>query len=74
MRWWLNKDGENTGINFDDGTVTPETDGHGPGPGEEGFTRELVEAECARRRASEGGIWTADYCDVTWIPVAAPEG
>ncbi|WP_026793138.1 hypothetical protein [Pleomorphomonas oryzae] len=69
MRWLINKDGVNTGESYDDGIIEPMVDGHGPGPGDDGFTRDGIDAELKRRNdANDGHTYTADYQDVTWPP------
>lgn len=67
MRWWIICDDINTGETFDDGIIEPCVDGHGPGPGDLGFTREAVDLELSRLRAkSNGETLTADYQGMSW--------
>lgn len=76
MRWLMNKDGEYTGEVWDDGVCTPCPEGtdHGPGPGDEWFTCDLVDAELARRNAEDPEhVYTADWMGFSWPP-APPEG
>lgn len=56
-RWWINKDGLNTGEIFDDGILYVN-------PGDEGFTRDLIDAEVASR----GEGYSADYMGVSYPP------
>lgn len=72
MRWWINKDGGNTGEIFDDRITEPPIyeNGPGPGPGDEGFRRDGIDAELARLRKKEPVItWSADYMDRSWPEV-----
>lgn len=75
MRWLVNKNGEFTGETRDDEICYPATeDGRGLGPGEEGFTTDLIGAELARRATEESGInYTADFAGVSWVPATSAE-
>jgi hypothetical protein len=61
MRWWLNMYGVNTGATFDDGIPYAT-------PGDEGFTRDHVNAELTRR----GDGWSADFMDASAPALDAP--
>ena len=61
MRWQLNKDGVNTGETFDDGILDT-------APGDDGFTRDHVNAELTRR----GEGWSADYMGASTPAPDAP--
>lgn len=54
MRWWIIKNGQNTGEIFDDGIAEAT-------PGRVGFDRDVVDAEVTRR----GSEWSADYMGPT---------
>lgn len=72
MRWFINKNGVNTGEVFDDRVIEPPIfeNGPGPGPGEEGFTREHIDAELQRRSDDdEDADFTADYFGRSWPEV-----
>lgn len=81
MRWLINKDGKFTGETWDDGVYEPVVypsrnglpSGPGPGPGDEGFTVALINAELAKR-STDGGVYTADFAGVSGPPNTATEG
>lgn len=75
MRWLVNKNGEFTGETWDDEMCYPATeDGRGVGPGEEGFTIDLIGAELARRAAEKPDVnYTADFAGVSWAPATSAE-
>lgn len=59
MRWWINKDGDNTGVVFDDGVVEA-------APGDEAFTRDGINAELRRLNGNKDvGPHTADFLGIT---------
>lgn len=57
MRWWIIKNGVNTGEIFDDGIPNIM-------PGEDGFDRSAADAEAARR----GAVVSAEFFDRSDTP------
>lgn len=64
MRWSINIHGKYTGDSYDDGICAPQSyeSGPGPGPGDDGFSRDLIDA----RLAQLGEGYTADYMGQSW--------
>lgn len=54
MRWWINKNGVNTGEIFDDEIIENS-------PGDDLFTQEYINAELMSRNANSSVLYTADY-------------
>jgi hypothetical protein len=75
MRWMIKMDGVSTGETWDDGVWFPTAENErGPGPGEEGFTTDLISAELARRSTGKSKIkYTADFASVSWPPTTSVE-
>lgn len=75
MRWTISVNCVAIGETWDDGVWFPTAENErGPGPGEEGFTTDLISAELARRSTGKSNTkYTADFAGVSWPPTTSAE-